>query len=125
MPVLNKQHEEWLRSARFAFYLRTSSERQEKEGTSESQLDDIWRKVREQFPWVREEDVIIYKDEGWSGTSLERPDMDQLRIDLRDNKWDVLVCYDQDRIARDPYLQLSILEEIEKYGKQLVLCTYG
>jgi site-specific DNA recombinase len=123
MPVLNKEHEEFFRSARFAFYLRTSSERQEREGTVESQLDDIWRYMRDRFPWVRPEDVIIYKDEGWSGTSLERPEMDQLRIDLRDNKWDVLVCYDQDRIARDPYLQLSILEEIEKYGKQLILCT--
>lgn len=123
MPVLNKEHEDFFRSARFAFYLRTSSERQEREGTVESQLDDIWRYMRDHFPWVREEDVIIYKDEGWSGTNLERPEMDQLRIDLRDNKWDVLVCYDQDRIARDPYLQLSILEEIEKHGKQLILCT--
>ncbi|MEQ1790302.1 MAG: recombinase family protein [Rickettsiales bacterium] len=123
MPVLNKEHEEFFRSARFAFYLRTSSERQEREGTVESQLDDIWRYMRDHFPWVRNEDVVIYKDEGWSGTNLERPEMDQLRIDLCDNKWDVLVCYDQDRIARDPYLQLSILEEIEKYGKQLILCT--
>lgn len=123
MPILNSLHDEWFRSARFAFYLRTSSERQEKEETVKSQLDDIWRKMREQFPWVREEDVIIYKDEGWSGTSLERPEMDQLRIDLRDNKWDVLVCYDQDRIARDPYRQLTILEEIEKRNKKLIFCT--
>ncbi len=114
---------DFMRIARFVIYVRVSSERQEKEGTIESQLDDIYRYIMNKYPWVKREDIIVYKDEGWSGTTLERPGMDELRIDLREGKWDVLVCYDQDRLARDPYLQMTILEEIEKYGKTLELCT--
>lgn len=115
--------EDFLRIARFAVYPRVSSERQKNEGTIESQLDDIFTYIEKRYPWVKREDVTIYKDEGWPGTTLDRPGMDNLRADLRDDKWDVLICYDQDRIARDPYLQLIILEEIEKFGKVLDFCT--
>jgi len=123
MPILDTYIETNYHAKRFAFYMRTSSERQEKEETIKSQEDDIWSFMRKNFPWVKEEDVTIYKDEGWSGTSLERPEMDRLRMDLLDDRWDVLICYDQDRIARDSYLQLTLLEELEKRGKELLFCT--
>lgn len=118
-----KEFDDFIRTARFAVYPRVSSERQKNEGTIESQLDDIFTYLAKNYPWVKREDVIVYKDDGWTGTSLERPGMDNLRADLRDDKWDVLICYDQDRIARDPYLQLIVLEEIEKFGKILDFCT--
>lgn len=123
MTKNTQEFEDFLRTARFAVYPRVSSERQKNEGTIESQLNDIFTYISKNYPWVKRENVIIYKDEGWSGTTLDRPGMDNLRADLRDNKWDVLICYDQDRIARDPYLQLIILEEIEKFGKVLDFCT--
>jgi len=121
--TIRADDKDFMMTARFAAYVRVSSERQEKEGTVESQLDEIYQHFTDKYPWVKREDILVYKDEGWSGTTLDRPGMDNLLIDLRDDKWDVLVCNDQDRLARDPYLQMTILEEIEEHGKFLDLCT--
>jgi len=40
--------------------------------------------------------------EAYSGLSLERPELDNLRELVRDEIVDVIVCYSLDRLSRDP-----------------------
>lgn len=46
-------------------------------------------------------EIIYYKDEGESGSYLERPDFQNLLNDVVANNIDILICYKLDRISRD------------------------
>jgi site-specific DNA recombinase len=107
---------------RIAAYLRTSTERQKHEGTIESQKDSVVQYVLKHYPYIKSTDIIFYEDEAWPSNTLERPQMDELRLSLTEDTWDVLIVPDPDRLAREPYLQVLVLEEVEKAGKQIEFC---
>lgn len=106
-------------SMRLAFYGRVSTANQEKEETIENQL----LVVKEKFEKEGHVFVKDYIDEGWSGTILERPDLDQLRLDAASDLWDGVALFDSDRLSRK-YMHLCILtEELEKAGKKVLYVT--
>ena len=79
-----------------AAYCRVSTDRQKEEQTIEVQRTFI----RE---WQDKNDATIvewYLDDGWSGDTLERPDLDRLRDDVSKGLWDAVVFIDRDRLAR-------------------------
>lgn len=47
------------------------------------------------------EDVIIYEDEGFSGGTADRPQFQEMLIDAKNRKFDVLICYRLNRVSRD------------------------
>jgi len=108
---------------RIATYTRTSTIRQEKEGTIESQNEQCYEKAKSEYSYVKQNDIASYKDDGWSGSTLERPGMDELLASIKEDLWDVLIVPDPDRLARDPHMQLFVIEEIEKAGKKVQFCT--
>lgn len=54
----------------------------------------------------------VYEDEGFSGKNTDRPEFQQLLRDLREDCFDVLVCYRLDRISRSVSDFSSILDEL-------------
>jgi predicted site-specific integrase-resolvase len=58
-----------------ALYARVSTDAQQKEGTIESQLAELRKQVAD----AGHELVKEYVDDGYSGTLLDRPGLDQLR----------------------------------------------
>src|SRR6266498_2287829 len=66
-----------LPTVRVAIYARVSSEEQREGQTIDSQLAELERFARAQA-WII---AGIYKDEGWSGAVLARPELDRLRDD--------------------------------------------
>lgn len=100
-----------------AIYCRVSSDKQNKEGTIESQLE----KVRSYCAEVGYEVGIeeIFKDEGYSGSTLERPGLDALRDKANQGVIDKVVILDPDRLARKSTHQLLLSEELKKLGVSL------
>lgn len=101
-----------------ALYCRVSTQRQEKEKTIDSQEEElkdiIKRKGRE---LIRE-----YKDDGWSGTDLKRPALDELRDDLNKGLWQELYVVHLDRLSRpeeDDIDLMMLLREFKKAGIKL------
>lgn len=64
-------------------------------------------------------DEIIYVEDAYTGTELNRPAMNKLREMIRDNECDLVVAYDPDRIARDLTDLLIVTREIDKAGVPL------
>src|SRR5262252_1021797 len=62
-----------------ALYARVSTDGQQKEGTIESQLAEL----RKQVAAAGHELVKEYIDDGYSGSLLDRPALDQMRADLK------------------------------------------
>ena len=80
-----------------ALYARVSTDAQQKEGTIESQLAEL----RKQVAADGHELVKEYLDDGYSGSLLGRPGLDQLRADAKFDVYDAIHFLDADRITRD------------------------
>ncbi len=102
-----------------AIYGRVSSSNQENEGTIETQLFSVRNYAKENgFVIVKE-----YTDEGWSGDSLVRPGLDQLRIDAKNKAWDAVLIYDPDRLARRGAWQEVVIEELKEIEIDVLFVT--
>jgi site-specific DNA recombinase len=101
---------------RVALYARVSTEEQREGHTIESQVREL-----EQFSktknWIT---TGLYKDEGWSGSMLARPELDRLRDDAAKGLFDAILINDVDRLARD-VTHLGILKrDIERHGIRVI-----
>jgi site-specific DNA recombinase len=105
---------------RAALYARVSTELQEKEQTVQSQLAAITRYADEQG--LRHSPALTYTDEGYSGSWLDRPALDELRDHAREGRFDVVVVLCPDRLARRYAYQVLLLEELKRAGIEVQFC---
>ena len=99
---------------RAAIYARVSTERQERQQTIDSQLAAL-------RAWAEAEghdlnDRHVFRDEGYSGSRLDRPGLDALRDAVRDGEVEVLGVLAPDRLARKYAYQVLLLEELQRAG---------
>ena len=105
---------------RAALYARVSTDRQEKEQTIDSQLAAVTQYADEQG--FRHTPALTYKDDGYSGTWLDRPGLDELRDHAREGRFDVVVVLCPDRLARRYAYQVLLLEELKRAGIEVHFC---
>lgn len=101
-----------------ALYARVSTQRQENEETIQSQIAEIKAKIAEDGNILPEECVFL--DDGWSGTVLARPALDELRDAVKKQAFKILYIYDLGRLSRDFTNQLILIKEIEEAGVTLL-----
>jgi len=102
-----------------AIYCRVSTEDQEKEGTSlQTQLEACLAYCHQKGYQVVRQFVETY-----SGLSLERPKLNELRELIRANDIDVIVVYCLDRLSRDPTHGVILTQELEKHHVTLEAVT--
>ena len=102
-----------------AFYGRVSTQRQEDEETIENQVLTTKDFAKDNGHTIIKE----YRDEGWSGTILARPALDELRIDTKKKLWEAVIVYDPDRFARKYSYQALIIDELEEAGIKVLFVT--
>lgn len=98
-------------------YVRVSSMAQERDDTIQSQIAGIHEYAGNQGVELREED--IFKDEGFSGSTLVRPALDQLRDRVAEGVYEAILVFDPDRLARSYVHQVLLLEEFTARGCSL------
>src|SRR5689334_9304465 len=97
-----------------AVYVRVSTQRQAQAQTIEQQLDRLRAHLRGQGVELASEQV--FRDDGYSGATLNRPGLDRLRDAVRAGEVDRILITAPDRLARN-YVQLMVLlEELERAG---------
>lgn len=102
-------------------YCRVSTENQEREGSSlDSQLEGCITKGQESGYNVPEDRII---KEVWSGLTLERPKLTELRQWVRNRETDAVIVYSTDRLSRDPVHLLVLAEEFDKAKVPLIFVT--
>ena len=102
-----------------AYYARVSTSRQENEETIENQIMAVKEFAKEKGLIIAKE----YLDEGWSGTILARPALDELRIDAHKKIWEAVIIYDPDRLARKYSYQELVTDELTEAGIQVLFVT--
>jgi site-specific DNA recombinase len=105
---------------RAALYARVSTGLQEKERTIQSQLAAITLYAEQHG--LRHSPALTYSDDGYSGTWLDRPALDELRDHAREGRFDVVVVLCPDRLARRYVYQALLLEELGRAGVEVLFC---
>jgi site-specific DNA recombinase len=95
-----------------SLYLRVSTEDQARNGWSiEGQYDDL----RDYCNRKKYKVVRVYKDEGFSGSNLERPALKKMLADASNNVFDVVVVWKYDRLSRDEIDFPLIIHNLKKF----------
>lgn len=99
-------------------YARVSSVKQKEGETVQSQVSalvDYANKNGYTIPsgW-------IFKDEGFSGSTLQRPALDALRELIQENLADIVLVHSPDRLSRKYAYQLLLEIEFQKRGVELI-----
>jgi site-specific DNA recombinase len=103
-----------------ALYARVSTEVQEQEHTIQSQLAAIRHYAQDHA--FHTTAALTYTDEGFSGSHLDRPALDELRDHAREGRFHALVVLCPDRLARKYAYQVLLIEELARAGVTVHFC---
>ena len=106
---------------RVGLYGRVSGEQQEKEDTIASQLEEVLQRIASDG--LRCDPDLQFVDDGYSGFTLARPALERLRDQAAAGAIDRLYVLDPDRFSRKYAYQVLILEELIRYGVEVVFLS--
>lgn len=103
---------------RTAVYVRVSTARQAQVQTIDKQLERLRTHLQAQD--VASDSSAIFRDDGRSGATLNRPGLDRLRDAARAGEANRVLVTDPDRLSRDYMQMMVLLLELERFGCQVV-----
>ena len=101
---------------KIAMYPRVSSETQAKEGTIDSQIEAFRDYAKSHELTITHE----FLDDGYSGSELNRPGLDQLRDSIQEEQVEGVLILSPDRLSRKQAHQIILLEEFKKRNIQVI-----
>jgi len=102
-----------------AIYCRVSTDNQEREGTSlQTQMEVCF-----DFCQQKGYEASHCLSEAYSGLTLDRPKLNELRELIRNDQVEVVVIYCLDRLSRDPTHGVILTQEMEKHNVALEAVT--
>jgi site-specific DNA recombinase len=104
-------------------YVRVSTQRQAQAQTIDQQLDRL-RSYAQQQGWTLK-DANIFRDDGYSGASLNRPGWDRLRDGVRSGETTHVLMTAPDRLARSYVHQVLLMEEFKQLGCTVTYRPYA
>lgn len=104
-----------------AIYCRVSTDSQEREGTSLESQREACVKLTQELGYKVPKQFIV--EETYSGLTLDRPRLNEVRQWVRQGEVDAVVAYCLDRLSRDPVHFIILQEEMEKAGVEIILAT--
>jgi site-specific DNA recombinase len=99
---------------RVAIYVRVSTLHQANAQTIDQQVERLVAAIAARG-WHLS-DAHIFRDDGRSGASLNRPGLDRLRDAVRFGQVDRVLITEPDRLARNYVQQMIVLDECERFG---------
>jgi site-specific DNA recombinase len=101
-----------------AIYARVSSDRQRQEQTIASQLAALDELAQSRGYAVPRE--WVFRDEGYSGSSLIRPGLERLRDLAAEGLLQAVLIYSPDRLSRKYAYQVLLMEEFARRGTEVI-----
>jgi len=108
---------------RVALYARVSSDQQAKAATIESQLSALDDRIAQDNHVL--DDELRFVDDGYTGSTLLRPALEQLRDVAYAGAIDILYVHSPDRLARKYAYQVLLIDELNKAGVEVVFLNHS
>lgn len=90
----------------------------------ENQIEICKKYIRDHFDVnVKDEEIIIKQDEGFSGKDVKRPQYKEMMKLVEEKQIKMIICYKLDRISRNTLDFGEFYECISNYGIKFVSCT--
>ena len=104
---------------KIAIYARVSSDTQAKEGTIDSQIEAL-----KEYAKIHNLDIAFECiDDGYSGTTLDRPGLDQLRDLAQSGSIEGVLILAPDRLSRKQANQIILLDEFKRRNIQILFTS--
>ncbi len=103
-----------INTKRAAYYARVSTEKQEQEETIENQISEILKAIKQAGNILQPD--CCFRDNGWTGSVLERPGLDAMRNAAKEHKFDILYVYDRGRLSRIFFHQEVVIDDLTSEG---------
>jgi site-specific DNA recombinase len=108
---------------RAAAYARVSTDKQAQCHTIDSQVAAIQeRMVHDGLTW---EDELCFRDDGYSGETLERPALERLRDQVAAGALDRIYIHSPDRLARKHAYAMLLLDEFRRAGVEVIFLNHA
>jgi len=105
-----------------ALYARVSSEAQAQKNTISSQMAALLDKVKvDGFDCANE---LQFVDNGYSGSTLIRPALENLRDMVATGAIDKIYIHSPDRLARKYAYQVLLIDEFQKVGVDVIFLNH-
>jgi site-specific DNA recombinase len=105
-----------------ALYARVSSEKQAQSNTIASQIAAIQSRINADGYTLLSEYQFI--DNGYSGSHLVRPALEQLRDKVAAGEIDKIYVHSPDRLSRKYAHQMVLMEEFQRHGAQVIFLNH-
>jgi len=80
----------------------------------ENQIEMCKQYILNNIKNAKEEDILIYEDEGFSAKNMDRPNFQRMIADSKKKPFDYIVCYRLDRISRNVSDFSSLIEDLNE-----------
>lgn len=80
----------------------------------DNQVEMCTEYIRNKFSDVKDSDIVIYTDEGFSAKNTDRPQFQKMLTDIKNRKPDYVVCYRLDRISRNVSDFSTLIEDLNQ-----------
>jgi site-specific DNA recombinase len=109
---------------RAALYVRVSTDKQAEKYGIPSQIEALRKRCLERgWKVVPDMEREAFIDDGFSGSELNRPALNQLREVVQQSQVDVVIAYDPDRLSRNLADLLFLESDFARYGTKLEFIT--
>lgn len=108
-----------LSQKKYAIYSRKSKFTGKGESIA-NQVEMCRKKLDATRPGIRDEDILIFEDEGFSGKNTKRPAFQNMMQQCRKGEIDCIICYRLDRISRNTVDFLTMYEELDNMGVSFI-----
>ncbi len=105
-----------------ALYARVSSDQQSQAHTIQSQVTALRARIEADGARLGPEGEFV--DDGYSGSTLIRPDLERLRDAVASGGVDRLYVHSPDRLARKYAYQVLLVDEWQRAGLEIVFLNY-
>lgn len=107
---------------KYAIYSRKSKFTGSGESTK-NQINLCINTLKMRISDIKDEDILIYEDEGYSGYNINRPKFKELLNDIKANKIKLLIFYKLDRISRNVKDFAKLMNIFDTYNLTFISAT--
>ncbi len=86
----------------------------------ENQIEMCKKYIFSKISGIKDEDIAVYEDEGFSAKNTDRPQFQKLLKEIKQKRFDYVVCYRLDRISRNVGDFASLIEELSNLNVSFV-----